>query len=260
MAVTHEPATQYADDANLRARQRLWHHQQPPFDLVGWVLDVARVTSGARVLDVGCGNGLYLRRMLDMGLEPIGCDLSLGMLRAAGPDPTLIQADATSLPFGDARFDVVLAPHMLYHVRDRSRAASELRRVLRPGGVCVAVTNGAGHLAALRVLVEAAVADDTPGWHMDDPATTSFSLENGVDQLADAFASVERVLPVAAPVRLTDADIAAGYVTSVGDWYGPQVDRPWTDVVDHVRQAVQAVIDREGAFEVSGAVGALVCR
>jgi ubiquinone/menaquinone biosynthesis C-methylase UbiE len=42
------------------------------------------------------------------------------MLRGVGEHPRLVNADATRLPFGDAAFDVVLAPHMLYHVPDRT--------------------------------------------------------------------------------------------------------------------------------------------
>ena len=40
------PPAQYADDRNLRARQRLWEHQQPPFDVVGWAIDIAGVNAG----------------------------------------------------------------------------------------------------------------------------------------------------------------------------------------------------------------------
>ena len=54
------------------------------------------------------------------------------------------------LPFGDEAFDVVAALWMLYHVPDVDRALAEIRRVLRPGGLFVAVTNGDGHLADLR--------------------------------------------------------------------------------------------------------------
>ena len=52
---------QYSDDRNLRARQRLWSYQSPFFDIVGWVLGLAGLSPGVRVLDAGCGNGLYLR-------------------------------------------------------------------------------------------------------------------------------------------------------------------------------------------------------
>ena len=60
---------------------------------------------------------------------------------------------------------------MLYHVPDIALAAAEARRVLRPGGVFVAVTNGRAHLAELRTLVEAAVGT---GWRMEAPAATAF--------------------------------------------------------------------------------------
>jgi len=261
--VSLNPPTQYADDANLRARQRLWEHQRPPFDITGWVLGLAGLETGfhGRVLDVGCGNGMYLRELRSRGIEAIGCDLSLGMLSAAAPHPALANADVTQLPFDAGTFDVVLAPHMLYHVEDRSAAAHELRRVLAVGGVCVVVTNGADHMRALRSLNETAVRRVTPGWEMRNPSTHAFSLDNGADQLRVAFDDVECVRPIdVAPVRLTDANIAAEYVASVADHYQDGTDRPWREVVDEVRTAVQREIDTHGEFVVQGSSGAFVCR
>ena len=254
------PGTQYVDDANLRARQRLWDQQEPRFDLVGWVLDLAGVKPGQRVLDVGCGNGAYLRELRARGAVPLGCDLSLGMLRAAAAPGRVVNGDVARLPLRDGAADVVLAPHMLYHVPDRVAAAHELRRVTRADGVCVAVTNGAGHMWAIRRLVEAAVRPVTPGWEMRNPSTHVFSLENGPAQLREAFQSVTVVRPPdQAPVRLTDAGVAADVVASVADHYEHQVARPWAEVVEEVRRAVQATIDTQGTFEVTPATGALLC-
>ena len=256
------PPTQYADDANLRSRQRLWEHQQPAFDITGWVLELSGLADGfeGRVLDVGCGNGMYLRELRARGIRATGCDLSFGMLAAAA-HPTLVNADVTRLPFDDGVFDVVLAPHMLYHVEDRATAALELRRVLSAGGVCVVVTNGADHMRALRALNEAAVGRATPGWEMRNPSTHAFSLDNGAAQLRIAFDDVECVRPVdVAPVRLTDASIAADYVASVADLYQDETSRPWGDVVDEVRTEVQRSIDTDGEFVVQGVSGAFVCR
>jgi SAM-dependent methyltransferase len=238
----------------------LWEHQEPSFDVVGWTLKIAGVERGMRVLDVGCGNGRYLRAMRLLGLEAIGCDLSPGMLSAAS-DSAVVVADAVRLPFCTGAFDVVLAAHMLYHVADRVSAAHELRRVLSPEGACVAVANGAGHLASLRSVVEEAAQPLRPGWRWIDPLSAAFSLQNGADQLAVAFEEVRCILPErAGRAVVTDPDVVAGYVASVGDVYGHELPGSWDRVVDGVRARAALAIERDGAFPVEGQVGAFVCR
>jgi ubiquinone/menaquinone biosynthesis C-methylase UbiE len=159
--VVLNPPGQYADDRNLRARQRLWRCQVPPFNIAGWVLALAGATPGMQVLDAGCGNGMYLRALQERGVSAVGCDLSLGMLSGVcGADgagrPALVAADVTALPFEDGTFDVVIAAQVLDLVPDRGVAIRELRRVLAPRGSCVAVTTGARHLRSLREVIERA--------------------------------------------------------------------------------------------------------
>jgi hypothetical protein len=135
-----------------------------------------------------------------------------------------------------------------------------LRRVLTPGGRCVAVTNGAGHMASLRALVEAAVGVATPGWEMRNPSTHAFSLENGEQQLRAAFEHVRGVRAAnVTPIALTDAAIAADYVASVADHYQHETTRPWHEVVEDVRTTVEQEISTSGRFLVSGDTGAFVC-
>jgi SAM-dependent methyltransferase len=258
--VTLNPPTQYADDRNLSARQRLWSYQRPYFDITAWVLDLALPKAGDAVLDVGCGNGMYLRALAARGVEAVGCDVSYGILAPNRPHRWLCNGDAERIPIVADAFDVVLAPHMLYHVPDRERAARELRRVLRSDGVCVVVTNGAQHMRSLRDLVEAAARVTNPEWEMRNPATHAFSLDNGAAQLAVAFETVDCVRTDAAAVSLDDAGVLADYVASVADHYEHEINRPWADVVSDVRAAVQEVIDRDGRFVVKGETGAFVCR
>jgi SAM-dependent methyltransferase len=257
--VTLNPPGQYADDRNLRARQRLWQYQSPFFDIVGWVLDLAGLSPGLRVLDAGCGNGEYLQRLRDRPVHAVGCDLSIGMLRVAS-HPAVINGDVTALPLRDGAVDVVLAVHMLYHVPDRKSAIGELRRVLAAEGICIAVTNGSRHTRSLRDLVELAVREATPGWRMR-PATAEFTAENAAAQLGAVFSSVTCVRPARnAPVIIRDAAIAADYIASMADHYQHETGRPWDDVVEDVRQQVQAVIDDEGAFVTSGDLAAFICQ
>jgi SAM-dependent methyltransferase len=258
--VTLNPPAQYVDERNLRARQRFWLSQRPLIDTVGWILDLIRMPAGLRVLDAGCGNGEYLRRLRDRQVRAIGCDLSPGMLRAAASHPALLNADITALPVRDGAVDVVLAIHMLYHVPDRETAIGELRRVLAAGGTCIAVTNGSQHTRELRALVERAVREETPGWQMR-PATHAFTAENAAAQLAAGFASVTCVRPASnPPVIIRDATVAADYIASLASHYQDETTRPWNEIVEDVRQHVQAAIDDQGAFTTSGDLAAFICR
>jgi ubiquinone/menaquinone biosynthesis C-methylase UbiE len=125
------PPGQYEDDRHLRARQRLWQYQVPAFDIAVWVLELAELMPGMRVLDAGCGNGIYLRALRERGVNAVGCDLSPGMLRGIAHQ-AVVTADVTALPVRDGAFDVVIAAHLLDLVPDRRGAVRELRR--RVGG------------------------------------------------------------------------------------------------------------------------------
>jgi ubiquinone/menaquinone biosynthesis C-methylase UbiE len=100
-----------------------------------------------RVLDVGCGEGAVLRDLLRFGARPenlVGVDLLVSRLARAGalnPGMAFSVADAAELPYLNASFDLLLAFTLLSSIVDveaRVAAASEMLRVLRPGGVLVA--------------------------------------------------------------------------------------------------------------------------
>jgi SAM-dependent methyltransferase len=99
--------------------------------------------AGRRVLDYGCGHGMASVVLARRGARVTAFDLSHGYLveaerRAAvnGVAVDHVRADGERLPFGDAAFDAVWGNAVLHHL-DLERAAWELRRVLRPGGVAV---------------------------------------------------------------------------------------------------------------------------
>jgi len=252
------PPGQYSTDAKLSARQRLWgiSRREPAFALYPWVLELAGLHGRERVLEVGCGNGEYLAL-----LKAIGMDISLGMLAAARrrTDGPLVCGNVESLPFTDSAFDVVLAPHMLYHVQDRQAAVRELRRVLRITGTCVAVTNGESNHREMVELVENVVGH---GWRWRRLATAGFSLENGAAQLQVGFEMVERVDCPASAVLVTDVDALAGYLNSVGDLYESEIASwmAWDDVVAEARRRAALIIEADGAFRISTSIGAFVCR
>jgi SAM-dependent methyltransferase len=256
------PSTQYATERNLASRQRLWWtgRRVPEFDLFSWVLDLAGITQGSTrsVLDVGCGNGAYERALVESGHRGprVALDLSAGMLRSV-TDATPVLADVQVLPFRRGCFDLVLAPHMLYHVPDIEAAATEIRRVLHPEGVFVAVTNSISNLQELRALVEAAVGAD---WRMLRPSDQRFGMEGGAALLSSAFRSVVRFDCPPSHLIVTDVDALAEYVASVADHYESDVDIPWADVVRRVRQLARAEVSATGELRFTTGAGAFVCR
>lgn len=98
------------------------------------------------ILDVGCGDGGFLRRLVSWGADPqklAGVDLLEERVAAAQRiDPCLDvrQADASALPFEDRAFDLVFQLTVFTSILDtqmRQAVAREVARVLRPGGAVV---------------------------------------------------------------------------------------------------------------------------
>jgi SAM-dependent methyltransferase len=83
-----------------------------------------------RVLDVGCGD-LSLWAALTQRPDVVGVDVELPPARVDGIER--LQGSALELPFGED-FDAVVSTQLLDDLRDRLRALSEMRRVLRPSG------------------------------------------------------------------------------------------------------------------------------
>lgn len=95
-----------------------------------------------RVLDLGCGTGLYLvaqrRHFALRSVEWHGLDPSEAMLRVAagkGLDARFMLGCAENLPFPAAHFDYVVTRFTFHHFGDKRAALDEIARVLRPGGV-----------------------------------------------------------------------------------------------------------------------------
>ena len=100
-----------------------------------WRVWLARGARG-RTLDLGCGTGRNLALLpagtLAVGVDP--CAESLARARRRSPGSMLVRARAEALPFRDGAFDTIASGLVLCSVTDPALAASEMLRVLGPGG------------------------------------------------------------------------------------------------------------------------------
>ena len=115
---------------------------------------LGHVGAGERVLDVGCGEGRFAAELARAGAEVVGIDAAAEPLRRARRHhPELVdlrQVPAVGpWPLEDASFDAVWAGEVIEHVADTAGWLSELRRVLRSGGLLLLSTPDHGRLRML---------------------------------------------------------------------------------------------------------------
>lgn len=106
----------------------------------------AIVTSGMRVLDIGCGTGRVSLAMHQRGAVVDACDLNSSAIEALRHDDPSHQiqavvADARSLPYADNQFDLVIFPFngldFLHPESERRQVIREMSRVLKDHGACI---------------------------------------------------------------------------------------------------------------------------
>lgn len=197
-----EIVKQYRVKDNLQHRINIHAYSTSKTNWYQWVLDGLQLGIGMKVLDIGCGNGMFwicMRDQLPENLNIIMTDSSNEMLKVAkaGLEEysqlfseknitfTYYQIDAEKFEIEEKEFDRVIANHMLYHVSNKSRPElfQKISLLLKDSGMFYASTVGHTHMRELFTLVkEFDSSVSIPNWMSAD-----FELENGGKQLEQIF-------------------------------------------------------------------------
>lgn len=91
--------------------------------------------AGARILDAGCGVGMYTSQFARFSPRVTGVEIDINVAeKARQQGSSVVVAPAEALPFASASFDVVFSHEVIEHVGDDRRTAAEMARITAPGG------------------------------------------------------------------------------------------------------------------------------
>lgn len=132
------------------------------------LIEFAGIASGDRVLDVGAGTGSFSQAVLAaarysevVGVDPSGPYIEYARSHTFDSRARFEVGDAQALPYPDASFDKTFALLVMNFIPDARKAAAEMRRVTKPGGmVAAAVWDYGEGMAMLRTFWDAAVSLD----------------------------------------------------------------------------------------------------
>ena len=228
--------------------------QRPAYETA---IEHLNLRHGQRVLDIGCGTGVFLRAAADRGARVVGFDASeplLAVARERVPEADLHAGDMQALPFGDDGFDVVTGFCSFFYADDMAGALSEAARVTRPGGTVLAQVFGRPERCSLEAMKHAILpllsmeGDEPPYWRFD--LLERIAREAGLRPLESFYASWayefadEQALlramlsagsAVAAAEQVGRDTVAQAIVESLAPWREPdgsyRLDNEWRYLV-----------------------------
>lgn len=112
---------------------------------------VGDLPAGSKVLDIGCGRGVMLRALLDLGHEAHGVEIAPEAASGADPRAQIrIAPELAKANYEENTFDAVIMWHVLEHLPHPEMTLAEIRRILRPGGRLILAVPNFGSLQSQR--------------------------------------------------------------------------------------------------------------
>ncbi|OTX43060.1 SAM-dependent methyltransferase [Bacillus thuringiensis serovar malayensis] len=173
------------------------HYEEKHVDLDKIVIEHLQLQGDENILEVGCASGKFLSLLQTNGHKGslTGFDQSEAMLAEAAKTNNLIEwkrGDASKLPFETNCYDLIIARHMLYHVKDVKKTIQGFHKVIRAGGTLLATTNSSVTLPRIVEMCNRMLdAFDLP---KTTSSVTPFCLENGKEILQSVFPTVEETV------------------------------------------------------------------
>ncbi|WP_042277346.1 MerR family transcriptional regulator [[Clostridium] dakarense] len=193
---------QYIDSSNLNASVKLQERfSSNKHGWYNWTFQNLKLEDNYKVLEIGCGNGAlwaknieYLNDNIDVTLTEICEDMlndaKINLSKNSNTFNFQI-ADPNNIPFENDSFDVVIANHILFYMKDLDVVLSEINRVLKKGGHFYCSTIDSSHMKELEELM---LGFNNNIKISEERLSNKFGLENGEEILKKYFSNIQRYL------------------------------------------------------------------
>ena len=132
-----------------------------------------------KILDLGCGDGDYSRRLKDLGFEVVSGDIDIARFKYKN-EIEFKHCDITKeMPFADNTFDYVLLMEVVEHLRNPYTVISEINRIIKKGGsLIISTPNILSLKSRLRFMFEGCYEyfREPPLDHVKNPKEVIFNL------------------------------------------------------------------------------------
>ena len=258
--------SQYENANNISARIRL--HREFSTNPKGWfpwifetgVLPyIAEKSKTVHILELGCGEGSLWTENLSRLPENVHVtvsDISEGMIRDVrrniGSDERFSYEcfDCHKIPAQANTYHIVIANHLLFYCEDMAQVCSEVKRVLKDGGVFLCSTYGTAHMQEITHLVQ---KFDSRIILAAENLYERFGLDNGKEILAPYFEQVDTVLYEDAIV-IDKADPLIEYILSCHGNQNQYLLDKYQDFRQYVKKQVK------GQYRITKEAGYFICR
>lgn len=260
---------QYRREDNLNSRISIHDYSTAEIGFYDWMLGKIALAPGMKVLDIGCGNATFWKRVapgLPEGLEIHLVDYSDGMLESAGKNAqeigraypeqgfkfVLEKRDATDFSYPVGGFDRIMANHMLYHLKQESRRGlyQKIQELLAEDGRFSCTLIGKTHLQELHDLLKEYYPEiSIPSESFD------IWLETAEEELAPYF-TVLSAEEQENDLLVPEEELVLNYVAS----YSEQAKQIVQADRERFLARVYAKKGTEGSFYIHKSTGIVVCR
>ncbi|CEQ26122.1 MerR family transcriptional regulator [Paraclostridium sordellii] len=193
---------QYIDSSNLDASVKLQDRfSSNRHGWYKWTFNNIKLDKKYKVLEIGCGNGALWSKNIDLLDKDISitltdvCEDMINNAKKSLSNYSYIFdfeiVDPSNIPFENESFDLVIANHMLFYMKDLDKVLKEIKRVLKVGGYFYSSTIDSEHMKELESLLKGFNSNIKIS---EEKISSKFGLENGEEILSKHFNQIKKYL------------------------------------------------------------------